>query len=259
MACGACSAVTSSVVVPSVLSRSARPFWPAPQPELVRVSVGTRSRPSGPNRFPERLDDVTVRVAALDAHVARLVPLLDELDAVRHEQITQRQHRRAVRQRNAEVHPVWPRDRLVRRPERERESVRVVEHQDAVVVPPRRPCAEAEVRLVEAPRPLLVGHRDGEVVHRSGSNVGREVLAGEGGAAGDEAGGAAPVGRPLPRFVVGAAGVRASPVPTNSSASVTDIASTSLMSRPPKWYSSTEAWNRLPPQSSHGVATVSMN
>ena len=32
-----------------------------------------------------------------------------------------------------------------------------------------------------------------------------------------------------------AAGVRASSAPKNSSASVTDIASTSLMSRPPRW------------------------
>ncbi len=52
-----------------------------------------------------------------------------------------------------------------------------------------------------------------------------------------------------------AAGVAASPAPKNSSASVTDIASTSLMSRPPKWYSSTEASNRFPSQSSQVVAT----
>ncbi len=47
-----------------------------------------------------------------------------------------------------------------------------------------------------------------------------------------------------------AAGVAASPEAKNSSASVTDIARTSLMSRPPRRYSSTEAWNRLPSQSS---------
>jgi hypothetical protein len=41
----------------------------------------------------------------------------------------------------------------------------------------------------------------------------------------------------------------------NASASVTDIASTSAMSRPPRWCSSTAAWNRLPSHSSHGVAT----
>ena len=52
-----------------------------------------------------------------------------------------------------------------------------------------------------------------------------------------------------------AAGVRASPAPKNSSASVTDIASTSLMSRPPRWYSSTDAWNRFPSHSSQMVAT----
>ena len=52
-----------------------------------------------------------------------------------------------------------------------------------------------------------------------------------------------------------AAGVRASPAPKNSLASVTDIASTSLMSRPPRWYSSTDAWNRFPSHSSQVVAT----
>ena len=58
--------------------------------------------------------------------------------------------------------------------------------------------------------------------------------------------------------MVCAAGVRASPSPKNSSASVTDIASTSLMLRPPRWYSSTDAWNRFPSHSSQVVATVSM-
>ena len=55
-----------------------------------------------------------------------------------------------------------------------------------------------------------------------------------------------------------AAGVRASPAPKNASASVTDIASTSLMSFPPNSYSSTEASNRFPSQTSQVVATVSM-
>jgi hypothetical protein len=32
--------------------------------------------------LPERLDDVAVGIAALDAHVVRLVPVLDELDTV---------------------------------------------------------------------------------------------------------------------------------------------------------------------------------
>ena len=52
-----------------------------------------------------------------------------------------------------------------------------------------------------------------------------------------------------------AAGMRASPAPKNASASVTDMASTSLMSRPPRWYSSTDAWKRLPSHSSQVVAT----
>jgi hypothetical protein len=49
-----------------------------------------------------------------------------------------------------------------------------------------------------------------------------------------------------------AAGVCASPAPRNASASVTDIASTSAMLRPPRWCSSTAAWNRLPSHSSQG-------
>jgi hypothetical protein len=47
------------------------------------------------------------------------------------------------------------------------------------------------------------------------------------------------VGEPVEDGVRGR--VRASPTPKNSSASVTDIARTSLMSRPPRWYSSTDA------------------
>jgi hypothetical protein len=52
-----------------------------------------------------------------------------------------------------------------------------------------------------------------------------------------------------------AAGVLASPAAKNASASVTDMASTSLMSRPPNLYSSTDASNRLPSHSSQVVAT----
>ncbi len=59
--------------------------------------------------------------------------------------------------------------------------------------------------------------------------------------------------------IVWAAGVRASPAPKNASASLTDIARTSLMSRPPRWYSSTAGSYPLPSQSSQVVETVSMN
>ena len=51
-----------------------------------------------------------------------------------------------------------------------------------------------------------------------------------------------------------AAGVFASPSPKNSSASVTDMASTSLMSLPPNLYSSTSAWYRFPSHTSQGIA-----
>ena len=52
-----------------------------------------------------------------------------------------------------------------------------------------------------------------------------------------------------------AAGVCASPAPKNFPASVTDIASTSLMFFPPKVYSRTSAWNRFPSHSSQTMAT----
>src|ERR687893_2829708 len=55
-----------------------------------------------------------------------------------------------------------------------------------------------------------------------------------------------------------AAGVLAAPSPKNSSASVTDIASTSAMLRPPSVYSSTDAWKRLPSQVSQTDSTVAM-
>jgi hypothetical protein len=55
-----------------------------------------------------------------------------------------------------------------------------------------------------------------------------------------------------------AAGVRASPALKNSSASVTDMARTSAMSRPPSLYSSTDASKRLPSHSSQVVAMLAM-
>jgi hypothetical protein len=50
-----------------------------------------------------------------------------------------------------------------------------------------------------------------------------------------------------------AAGTRASPPPKKAAASVTGMASTSLMSRPPSRYPSTDASNRLPSQFSQVV------
>ena len=55
-----------------------------------------------------------------------------------------------------------------------------------------------------------------------------------------------------------AAGVRASSAPKNSSASVTGIARTSLMSLPPSLYSSTDASNRFPSHSSQVAATLAI-
>ena len=91
-----------------------------------------------------------------------------------------------------------------------------------------------------------------------GADVGREVLAGESGARGDEVGGCA-LEDDSAAFIAGAGAevVRAPsvPAPKKVSASVTDIASTSVISRPPSLYSSTEASNRFPSYSSQVVAT----
>src|SRR5205085_8062649 len=101
-------------------------------------------------RLPGRFDDVAVRVAALHAHVLGLVPLLDDRDAVGGEPVAEAPHLLRRGQAFPEVEEPRQPDRLVGGAEREREAVRVVEHQHAVVVPPRRARAEAEVRLVES-------------------------------------------------------------------------------------------------------------
>src|SRR4028119_2231076 len=55
-----------------------------------------------------------------------------------------------------------------------------------------------------------------------------------------------------------AAGTLASPSAKNPVAPLTGMASTSLMSLPPRVYSSTDAWNRRPSHSSHGDSTVAI-
>ena len=86
----------------------------------------------------------------------------------------------------------------------------------------------------------------------------------EGGAVGDEVGRcalahdpAAVAAGPGPE-VDDPVGVRASPAPKNSSASVTDIASTWLMSPPSRSWSTTDASKRFPAHSSQGDATAAI-
>ena len=55
--------------------------------------------------------------------------------------------------------------RLVDWPEGESKPSGVVEHQDTLVVPARELGVEAEVRLVEVARPLLVGDGEGQMLH----------------------------------------------------------------------------------------------
>src|SRR4028119_2374247 len=55
-----------------------------------------------------------------------------------------------------------------------------------------------------------------------------------------------------------AAGTLASPSAKNSVASLTGMASTWLMSLPPRVYFSTDAWKRRPSHSSHGDSTVAI-
>jgi hypothetical protein len=90
--------------------------------------------------------------------------LLDDLDAVGDEAVAQGDHRVAVGHVAAEVHPPGAGQRVVGA-EREREALRVVEHQHAVVVDAGRSRAEAEVGLVEAARGGLVADGEGQVVH----------------------------------------------------------------------------------------------
>ena len=102
---------------------------------------------------------------------------------------------------------------------------------------------EAGGRLVEDVDAALLGHVGGQLEPPPLAAGQRSERLAE-----DEVG-EADIGEPVED------GVRASPAPKNSSASVTDIASTSLMSRPPRWWSSTDAWNRFPSHSSQVVAT----
>jgi hypothetical protein len=94
-----------------------------------------------------------------------LVPLLDQLDAVRCKPVAHPEDGLAVGQSDAEVHPRGAGDRLVGGTQREREAGGVVEHEYAVVVASCGPRSEPEVRLVEPARALLVADRDCEVIH----------------------------------------------------------------------------------------------
>src|SRR5262245_29331484 len=116
-------------------------------------------------RLPGRLDHVPVGIAALHAHVLRLVPPFDDRHAVRDEPVVERVHVIGTRQMHAEVQEPREPDRLVRRAECQREPVRAVEHQHATVIAALRLGAEAEVPLVERSRALLVGHGEREMLH----------------------------------------------------------------------------------------------
>src|SRR5215204_628019 len=111
-------------------------------------------------RLPRGLNDVAVRVSALDADVLRLIPLLDELDAVCGEAVAQAEDGGTVGQTNAEVHPGGANDRLLVGTERECKAARIVEHQDVIVVTPRRTRVEAKIGLIEATGALLIPDRD---------------------------------------------------------------------------------------------------
>lgn len=56
-------------------------------------------------RFPGSLDDVTIWIPALDAHIRRLVPLFNELDPVLNKPIAKGKNSLSTRKPNAEVHP----------------------------------------------------------------------------------------------------------------------------------------------------------
>src|SRR4029079_1796846 len=102
--------------------------------------------------LPRCLDHVAVRIEELHADVLGLVPLLDDPDAVGAEPGAERLDGLPARQVDSEVEELGQADRLFGRPEREREPVRVVEHEDAAVVAARRPRGEAETRRLGTAR-----------------------------------------------------------------------------------------------------------
>jgi hypothetical protein len=104
-------------------------------------------------------------IQELDAHIVRLVPLLDDGDAVGCEAIPEGSNGVRALKVNPEVEEARQADRLSGRPESQGETFGVVEHQDIVVVAARGLRVEAEVRLVEATRALLIRDRKSQVLH----------------------------------------------------------------------------------------------
>ena len=70
--------------------------------------------------LPGGFDYVAVGIKELDADVLWLVPLLDDRDAVGREAVPETADGVRARKMNAEVQKGWHADRLVGRPERER-------------------------------------------------------------------------------------------------------------------------------------------
>ena len=116
-------------------------------------------------RFPGSLDDVTIWIPTLDAHVGRLVRHFNEFDTVVNKPIAKCKNGLSARKANTAVHPRWAIDGLRATAQREREAGGVVEHQNPIVIVLGRPRAEPEVGLVEASRACLIRHRDCQVVH----------------------------------------------------------------------------------------------
>ena len=56
-------------------------------------------------RLPGSLDDVPIGITALDAHIGRLVPRFNELDAVLNKPIAKCKNSLSTRKPNAEMHP----------------------------------------------------------------------------------------------------------------------------------------------------------
>src|SRR5688572_29835261 len=77
---------------------------------------------------PPDLDDITVRVAKLHAHVVRLVPPVDDVESVRLDAIPKRAHLVRARGTATKVQERRQHNRLIDLAERERESAGVVEN-----------------------------------------------------------------------------------------------------------------------------------
>src|SRR5205807_9610537 len=102
------------------------------------------------------LHDVAIGVAALEALTDRVRGLLEDLDASGRQLGSQEADGLRRGDAEPEVEEVRHRGDGSRVGQRQVESVPVAQEEDAILVDLGRTGIEAEIRLIESPRPLLV-------------------------------------------------------------------------------------------------------